>query len=105
MMESFADADTWGQFGLVGLMAGALFVVIVLFMRVNDRKDARSERLISKLNSDNTTFIREVLQESQKERAETHERFTETNNKLSRSIDELTIAISKSDLTESQKKT
>jgi len=105
MIDSFADADTWGQFGLVGLMAGALFIVIVLFMRINDRKDARSERLISKLNADNTTFIKEVLHESQKERVDTQERFAETNNKLSRSIDELTIAISKSDLTENQKKT
>lgn len=65
--------------GLVGLLAGSLVVFILLFIAELRRKD-----------KSHTTFTRSLLEDERKERKDTHDRFTQSIDKLSDALHELT---------------
>jgi len=69
----------WAEFGLMGMVIGALFVVVGWFLRALSRKDEQTNE-----------FIKEILQEDREERGIERTAHTETTNRLSDAITELT---------------
>ena len=69
----------WAEFGLMGMVIGALFVVVGWFLRALSRKDEQTN-----------LFIKEILQEDREERGIERTAHTETTNRLSDAIQDLT---------------
>ena len=69
----------WAEFGLMGMVIGALFVVVGWFLRALSRKDEQTN-----------LFIKEILQEDREERGIERTTHTETTNRLSNAIQDLT---------------
>lgn len=65
-------------YGLVGLVIGALFGLVVMFIFVNERKDKK-----------NTNFIKTILNDAQTSRDKSEERFIGSTDKLSNAIQDL----------------
>ena len=74
----------WAEFGLMGMVIGALFVVVGWFLRALSRKDEQTNE-----------FIKEILQEDREERGIERTAHTETTNRLSDAISELTSELRK----------
>ena len=79
MMAQINNMGQWAEFGLMGMVIGALFVVVGWFLRALSRKDEQTN-----------LFIKEILQEDREERGVERTAHTETTNRLSDAINELT---------------
>lgn len=111
MTDTFFNPELWSKFGLAGLLAGSLFFIIVYFIRVTEKKDSQHSSQIDRLTQENTHFIRHVLDEARTERevindkfAKSQEKVSESNDRLSGALQELTVAIARNGITPDQKK-
>lgn len=68
-------APQWAEFGLMGMVIGALFVVVGWFLRALSRKDE---------------FIKDILREDREERTVERSAHSEITNRLSDAIKDLT---------------
>lgn len=68
-------APQWAEFGLMGMVIGALFVVVGWFLRALSRKDE---------------FIKEILREDREERTVERGAHEKITNGLSEAIKDLT---------------
>lgn len=74
----------WAEFGLMGMVIGALFVIVGWFLRAMTRKDEQTN-----------LFIKEILQEDREERGIERAAHTATTNRLSDAITDLTKELKK----------
>ena len=72
------DPNSWGDYGIIGLMFGSMVSIIILFIRV-----------LSKQNNTHTEMVKELVDNSRKERSEMTERWVMSSDKLSDAIDRL----------------
>lgn len=72
LLSKTADFDLWAEHGLPGLVIGSFFVLIIIFIRVNVKKDDK-----------HCEFIKEILSDEREERKS-------TADKLGRALDNLT---------------
>lgn len=79
MMAEIQNMGQWAEFGLMGMVIGALFVVVGWFLRALSRKDEQTN-----------IFIKEILKEDREERAVERSTHESTTNRLSDAIDDLT---------------
>ena len=79
MIAQINNMGQWAEFGLMGMVIGALFVVVGWFLRALSRKDEQTN-----------LFIKEILQEDREERGIERTAHTETTNRLSDAIQDLT---------------
>lgn len=79
MMAQINNMGQWAEFGLMGMVIGALFVVVGWFLRALSRKDEQTN-----------LFIKEILREDREERGIERTAHTETTNRLSDAIQDLT---------------
>ena len=79
MMAELTNLTHWAEFGLMGMVIGALFFVVGWFLRALSRKDEQTN-----------LFIKEILQEDREERGIERTAHTETTNRLSNAIQDLT---------------
>ena len=68
-------APQWAEFGLMGMVIGALFVVVGWFLRALSRKDE---------------FIKDILRDDREERAVERVAHSDITNGLSEAIKDLT---------------
>ena len=68
-------APQWAEFGLMGMVIGALFVVVGWFLRALSRKDE---------------FIKDILRDDREERTVERAAHSEITNGLSEAIKDLT---------------
>ena len=73
------EASALLEHGVLGAVIGALFVVVGWFLKALSRKDEQNQK-----------FIEKILDEDRNERTEQHKVSSETTNKLSSAINELT---------------
>lgn len=73
------EASALLEHGVLGAVIGALFVVVGWFLKALSRKDEQNQK-----------FIEKILDEDRNERTEQHKVNSETTNKLSSAINELT---------------
>ena len=78
-MAQINNMGQWAEFGLMGMVIGALFVVVGWFLRALSRKDEQTN-----------LFIKQILQEDREERGIERKSHAETTNRLSDAIDDLT---------------
>lgn len=79
MIAQLSNLTHWAEFGLMGMVIGALFVVVGWFLRALSRKDEQTN-----------LFIKEILKEDREERTIERHEHRDTTNRLSGAIDELT---------------
>jgi len=78
-MIAAEDITLWArEGGLIGLVLFSLFALILLFIHVLSRKD-----------KSHTNFIERILSSEKEERREIHDQHTNTYNRLSSSLDNL----------------
>ena len=78
-MNEITSLVDWGRFGLAGAVIGALFVQTGWFLRSLSKKD-----------SENRDFIREIIADDRIDRREDRREHQATTNRLSDAIGELT---------------
>ena len=74
------DVSNWAEFGLAGMTIGALFMLVLWFLKSLDKKDE---------------FIQKILDQDKDERREERHQHTSLTNKLSDAINELTKEIAR----------
>ena len=79
MMAQINNLAQWAEFGAMSMVCGALFVVVGWFLRALSRKDEQTN-----------LFIKEILKEDREERGIERTAHTETTNRLSDAIQDLT---------------
>lgn len=73
------EVSTLLEHGVLGAVIGALFVVVGWFLKALSRKDEQNQK-----------FIEKLLNDDRDERTEQHKINSETTNKLSNAINDLT---------------
>ena len=74
------DVSNWAEFGLAGMTIGALFMLVLWFLKSLDKKDE---------------FIQKILGQDKDERREERQQHSSLTNKLSDAINDLTKEIAR----------
>ena len=74
------DVSNWAEFGLAGMTIGALFMLVLWFLKSLDKKD---------------DFIQKILDQDKDERREERHQHSSLTNKLSDAINDLTKEIAR----------
>lgn len=95
MIAAVYQLETWSEFGLIGLVVGAMFGIFVFILRMNVKKDERHAKQIGTLTNEHTTFLREMMAEQKDERKDRDEKFVRSNDRLADAITGLRDEIAK----------
>lgn len=87
---------SWAEHGLSGLVIGALFLVVVIFIWVIVKRDDKFISSIKDQETRSTNFLDNVLTEERTERRISSREIKESNLRLADALTSLTIHISKS---------
>jgi hypothetical protein len=85
MIASLHDPNTWQEYGLVGLFIFALLSLMVLFIRLSNKKDIRHEQQMQSIMH----LGKEERERERQERVGMTERYVQGTNRLSDAIDGL----------------
>jgi len=80
--ESIVQFASWGDYGLMGLVIGAMFTLVFTFLRTSEKKDVR-----------HASEVREMLSEERSERTANQQMWRESTDKLSGALMDLTIQL------------
>jgi hypothetical protein len=76
--------NPWADYGLAGIVIGALFSIIVLFIKTTNKQQKH-----------NTEFVERILDENRKERSEMTQRWVKSSDKLSDAVEALAREVSR----------
>ena len=106
-MIATSNLEPWQEFGLAGLVIGALFALVAALLRIAfkkdrtfvesvEKKDAEFLKSIEQKDAAHTQFLREMLEGDREERARQDQSRSEADAKLAEALKDLTTTIAKS---------
>jgi len=84
LCAAIEQPDSWGDYGLIGLIMGSLIGLIWFFVRTSAQQNTR-----------HTQFVERLMDEGRKERSEMTGRWVDSSDRLGAAIDRLSDELGK----------